>query len=65
MVGVPMVLPAASLHGFAPSPKPQLTDRQVMMHSNETARDDSVFENVVGVMAAVSVLCFMGLLLFI
>ncbi len=36
-----------------------------MMHSNETARDDSVFENVVGVLSALSVLCFMGLLLFI
>ena len=36
-----------------------------MMHANDTARDDSAFDGLVGVLTAVSVLCFMGLVLFI
>lgn len=36
-----------------------------MTHANETGRDDSAFDGTVGVLAAVSVLCFMGLVLFI
>jgi hypothetical protein len=60
--GVPIVRPAPKPLGFT---KRQRPDAPSMMHNNETARDDSVFEDVVGVMAALSVLCFMGLLLFI
>jgi hypothetical protein len=35
-----------------------------MMHSHDTARDDSAFHGTVGVLTALSVLCFMGLVLF-
>lgn len=36
-----------------------------MMQSNDTARDDSDFHGTVGALAALSVLCFMGLILFV
>lgn len=35
------------------------------MHSNDNARDDTAYLGTVGAIAALSVLCFMGLLLFI
>lgn len=35
-----------------------------MIHSEKTSRDDSTFENTMGIVAAVSVLCLMSALLF-